>query len=343
MTTQARTAGAPRQELPWLLMVLAVAAHFSLIYEWANVPFLKLADYADGRSMLPYQARVLMAWVLRATVHRGWVNAIARHAPPHLHDPFTVVLTITTFLSIVVAVIATRASVHVLTGDNGYARWASLLVVLMAYFNMVLPYGLSYTLPYDLPSLALFCVGLALVIEQQWWLYYPVFILGTLNRETFCMVTIFALLYGWGQMCELRLSERVRRLLPHVLVQAVIWLAIKLWLHAHFIGNATEGGGGGVLTTPIRTNLHSLLNPGQWPLFASLFGFLWVPLWLGRRHIGNAGIRLAFTGMLPLWTVVMFCVGVIVEVRVFNELAALLAIVAALEAWELWFRRIRTV
>jgi hypothetical protein len=43
---------------------------------------------------------------------------------------------------------------------------------------------------YDMPSLFLFMLGLLLLYEKKWWLYYPVFILATLNRETSCFLTL---------------------------------------------------------------------------------------------------------------------------------------------------------
>jgi hypothetical protein len=327
------------KELPWCALLLAVSSHFALIYDWANAPFLKLQEYASGHAKLPYQGRVLMAWVMHALA--GKVTHIAAHAPSgRLRDPYVLVQTLCVFLALPVAILATRGSIAKLTGNAAFARWAAFLVALMAYFDLVLDYGLNYTLPYDVPSLAFFCLGIYLVMTRRWWAFYPVFVVATLNRETYIFMAVFCAVWLWTEAEAWPLVDKARLILPHLLAQGVLWVAIKWWIRQQFLGNATEGATG-FFNLAVKTNVHSMLNPGQWPLFASLFGFLWIPLFLGRRYIRNRGIARATAVIVPLWLMAMFLVGVVVEVRVFSELAAILALVGALEAWHLWFEPLR--
>ena len=322
-------------EAAWWCLLAAAAAHFSLVYSFAGSPFLRLSEYESGRAMLPYQARVLMAWVFHATVHREPLLRLASHLPVQLQDPYALVQAFVNFVAMVLALAATRLSIRSLVPSSGYARWSSLVLLPMVYTNLLLAYGLRYTLPYDVPSLAFFSIGIAAILNRRWWMFYPVFVLGTLNRETFCFVSLIFLLWQiYGEPAEQR---RPVRIALHLAAQIAIWVGIKAWLHLHFVGNTTEGNGTGLFRLQLQHNVHYLLNPAQYPLFVSLFGFLWIPLLLGRRFIRNAGIERICLVVIPAWIAVMLLVGVIVEIRVFNELASLLAIVAALEAWHLWF------
>ena len=325
-----------QRQWPWTAAVLAVSAHFAITYDWTHSSFLRLQEYADGRATLPYQARILMAWILHVASKTASVSTMAAHAPLQLRDPYVLVQTLCVFLAVAAATLATRATITTLTGDSEFARFACFLLPLMAYFNLVLDYGLSYTLPYDLPSLAFFCGGILLIVRKQWVLYYPLFVTAMLNRETAIFLAVVLACWEWADASGSANAERVRRILLHTSLQVVIAVTIKLWLRHHFAANATEGNGNGLFSTAIRTNVHSLMNPGQWPLFLSLFAFLPVPLWLGRRYVQHRALSLATAVTVPLWIAAMFVVGVVVEVRVFNELASLLALIAAMEAYHCW-------
>ena len=339
----------PLARLGWLLFVALACAHFAILYLWRSPQFLDLRLFAQGAERVPYQTRILMAWVLAHTAggpHLGPILArLATHLPKEFHDPYIVVLLLTNFLSMFVAVIAARATLLHLTGSRRFASWAALLTLYMAYFNLVDVYGLTYSLPYDAPSLAFFSIAVWLVLTQRFWLLLPIFALGTLNRETFCFLTIFLALYAWFDPTpQPNRAARLRRAAPQIALQALIWFALRLWMHHKFLLNPREHDRTSSVLFDIQVthNIISLLKPPQWPLFLGLFGFT-LPLFiLSYRWIADRALARAVAVLLPLWFVAMMIVGVIVEVRIFDELTAFLVPCIALILWTRWVQPART-
>jgi hypothetical protein len=124
--------------------------------------------------------------------------------------------------------------------------WGALLVYqrLLASFMRadlarVLACGLLYVMtwhycamnllyfPFDMPAVFFFVAGWHLLLRQRWPLYYVLFALAVLNRETCLILTmVFALV--WFR----RLPARA--LVAHVAAQMVLWLAIKAALYFAF-------------------------------------------------------------------------------------------------------------
>ena len=333
-----------RHRLGWLAFVLLACGHFSVLCCWRSQQFLDLRVYAGYGERLPYQGRVLMAWVLHVTAgnsrFRPMLSSVASILPKELRDPYIFVLLLTTFATMLVAILVTRASLLVLTGDRRFASWAALLTIYMAHFNLLAVYGLTYTLPYDVPALALFSIGVWLVLTRRYWWLLGVFTLGSLNRETFCFVTLFLALYTWFQDRQQNTAEDaranwLRRIGPHVVLQAAAWITIRVWLRHLFAHNPLESANG-VFDFQLAKNLKSLLNPFQWPLFLSLFGFT-LPLFVwGYRWIGDRALARSTAILIALWAPAMMIVGIIVEIRIFNELTAFLVPSISLILWNRW-------
>ena len=331
-----RMASRWKVEGAWGAMLLLTSAHFSLAYNNRSTPFLNMKEYAAGHAALPYQARVLMAWILHWAAPLPATLKLVAHAHGFVRDSFEAVMLVTSLLGMIIAIWATRRSLTVLTGDASFSRWGSFLVLWMSYFLLALPYGLSYSLPYDVPSLAFFSLGLMLVIERRTWLLPFLIAVATLNRETICFVILFYVIWEWKRLQQLAPAQRLRRILPLSLLQAAVWISVKLWLRAHFHANATQSGGNGLFQTVFGTNLHFLANPAQWPLLASLFGFLWPVLIIGRKHLSPSALRTACVVIIPAWFALMMVVGIIVEVRVFSELSALVALAVGVITYHRW-------
>jgi hypothetical protein len=316
------------------------SAHFSLSYGWNNRPFLSLQRYAAGHESVPFQARVLVAWIFRIFANKAITIALAAHMPYPLRDPYLLVQLAVNFLALFGAIAFTRGSISSLTGDKNFSRWAAFLVAYMAYFNLVLLYGLSYTLPYDLSSLFFFAGCLYFILRRSWLWFYPFFILGTFNRETICFVMVFYVIWALSSMPsnpkqETKNAVRMMVIL-HCCAQLVLWTGIKIYLHHIFSGNPHENGGRGIFVPHLAYNLREIMKPQQWPLLLSNFGFMLPVLISQRAWIGNKGIARACAIILPLWLALMFYVGVIVEIRIFTELIALVSIAIALIVFHRW-------
>jgi hypothetical protein len=320
----------------WIAFTVLLCLHFCLTYI-VNPFFLNMEQYVQGQAATPFQYRVLPMYVYRALLHTHAVGAVAEHMPKQVNSPYTVVLLGIAFCSLLGAVFATSATIARLTDDRGFGRWMSLLVVYMSYFNLAPHWGLNYTLPYDVPSLFFFCMGVYLVISRRWWAYYLLFPIAVLNRETICFLTVFFVVWEWfrsgtGDSEVARsMGKRIMRLLPHALIQAAIWFGIKLYLAHRFVSNPAESGqGGAVFAGHLSYNLHELISVQQWPVFLSICGFLLPALWVGRKWIRCAGMSWGCGIVMGLWFLGMMKVGVTTEIRIFSEWTAFIVPALAL-------------
>ncbi len=124
-----------RGKFAWWLLLLLICTHFCLVYVQNDHSFLDLDQYMQGRAKLPYQYRLLMVWVLRLGLRLPYLRSIAAHCPGPLSDPRILLLFGTSWVSLAGSVLLTWRSLTLLTKDEEYSRWASLLVVYMAYFE----------------------------------------------------------------------------------------------------------------------------------------------------------------------------------------------------------------
>jgi hypothetical protein len=198
-------------------------------------------------------------------------------------------------------------------------------------FARVLAFGLLYPMawnylglnlmyfPFDLPGLCFFTAGLLLLVRRQWLLYYPLFALATINRETTWFLTVVFLFTEWGRM-------RKGALLAHVLAQAVLWVAIKAALYQAFPG--AERALFGSLWWKNQATLvgmFTLRDNGlkDWAKLFLMFGGFWmlVPfVWRGQPPFVRRALLAA-----PVLIAPMFLVGTIDEARQFPELIPLIA------------------
>jgi hypothetical protein len=313
-----------------IFFLLLVCAYFGFSYG-SNRSFLNLDLYTKGLERTPYQYRVLPMYVFRFLMHFSFITKLAHHVETLKNDPYRLILMAIGFFGLLGAVVSTRLTIKRLTGDGLYAFWAALLVALMAQLQLSSSWGES-VLPYDVPALFFFSLSIYLVISRRFWAYYLLFPFAVLNRETACFITVFFVVWEWVRRSDLDGKARLLRLAPHVVVQMIIWLAIKVHFAHVFAHNPTEDGGvaGGLFVSKIGYNLRELPKPQQWPLFASICGFSLPFLYLQRKWIRCDGMLYACAIFLPLSFAGMMIVGVVTEIRIFADWIAVVAPTIAL-------------
>ena len=324
----------------WVIFTLGICVHFALAYN-LELDFLDLKAYMLGAEKTPYQYRILMMYVFQLLATKHAVIALAQHTQ-HMHvpeewqKPQKLVQIGVSMVTLFGAVLATAGTLTKLTGDRIFSRWMSLLLIYMTYANLAPGWGLGYSFPYDTPSLMFFCLGLYLVVSGKDWLYYILYPIAVLNRETICFLTVIFVIWRWQEL-RARAGGVTRkaalRLAGHGVVQAGIWVGLKIWLAHRFAANVYDYAT--IVTHPrvigrILMNLHELVRPQQWPVFLSVFGFLLPVVWLQRRWILNPGIYWSCMIVIPLWFVGMFFEGLLPELRVFSELSSLLTLALGL-------------
>ena len=94
-------------KIAWWLLLVVICTHFCLVYLQSSQPFLNLNDYVQGKAPLPYQYRILMAWLLREGLRVPSLAAVSAHFPPPLRDPRLVILFVTSWFSLFGSVLLT--------------------------------------------------------------------------------------------------------------------------------------------------------------------------------------------------------------------------------------------
>jgi hypothetical protein len=327
------------EELAWWVFTLLACGGFALRLVWRQGSFLSLPLYAAGKEAMPYQGRILMAWVLRFTAGNAHISSFlmrfARYCPTPIRDPYLLVLLIVHFVSIVAAICFGRLSLRVLTGSEKFSAWTALLVLYMSYFNLVIGYDV-FMMPYDVLSLALFSLAVWLILSQRYLWLLPLVAIEELNRDTAFFIPIFLFFYTWFAREHISSKQWIKTL-ANIIAQLVICSLITVWilhqfranvlavdLHNHWFG------------IQIRPNFKSLIKPPQWPLFLSLFGFS-LPLFIAKfQRVGNRRLACSAAAIMLTWLAVSLIVGSIVEIRIFNELTAFLMPCIALILWNEW-------
>lgn len=255
-----------------------------------------------------------MALLFRAAMKWQVLNHFVQHAhKAHISDPLELVFGVVVLVCVIVAAEFVRLSLQLLIGRNLVSNYGGLLVPYMCYFHFVLIPIYLGKLPYDLPEVAFFSIGLWSILSRRWWVFAIVFVLGTVNRETTCfLVPVLLVLEGTRMHQQGKRNEWWK-----LAVSAVVLTAVWAYLY-HFSMHYFSAHPDYVEDFHWRGNLRAILIPWQWPQLPSTFGYLWVPFVLGFRWMKHRGLELC-VWLFVLWFAIMFVVGVIIEIRVFSE------------------------
>jgi len=158
---------------------------------------------------------------------------------------------------------------------------------------------------YDFSQLLLFTAGALLIRQKRWGLFYPVFILGCLNKETTILLpVVFAVYHGWR---TLRWEN-----LKHFLGQMALGLAMVGMLSWLFQGNP-----GGAAEWHLERNLHPGLTGLGWARLIILL--MAVVLCLVRLLKAPVFLRRGWLATMPILLVATFFLGYIDELRDYYE------------------------
>lgn len=308
LTQKPQKADAPsRQNLVLLAIYAACALMFALLHYRDNLYHLNKSSDMDAEWLAltnfsgerPYQYRVL-------------IFALARllHAGLHVSVPLAFQLLEAGFLFLLFLAFRRYLAIFI---PEQISRFASLALLYPLVWNYVL-LGHIYW-PYDIPGIFFFVAGLVCLVEGRWASYYPLFVLATLNRETSVFLILASLLIAWGRQAP-------RQIAGHLLVQAVLWLAIKALLNRLFAHNS------GSFTDNMMHNNWLLLTRflhGNFSFLRFLLlvcGAVWLLIPLAWRRQPVIFRRLLW--IIPPFIAGMGVVGVLDEVRIYNELIPVL-------------------
>ena len=301
------------------IIVFFVAAFVAQLYTIEPSPYLDLRKYALGQERMPFQARELMRYPL---LWAGNSDFLQRHTTGRagISSPERLVILLVTFVSILLSAWAAR-KIERMYWPKARAPLLSFAVLIVVFlFDFYL--GVPFTFPYDPVSMMFLGWGLYLVLADRFWWLLLLFAVATWNRET----TVFLILARVAVVVWREGRWRMRAVKRHDVVQVaalcVVWIAINAVLHHKYAGNPTEAG------ARIVGNLHKLAKPVLWPGILSGSAFL-MPWIYWRRDLISAPRLRACVLLLPIWVLMLLCVGQILEVRIYGDIAVFIAVCAA--------------
>lgn len=301
------------------IIVVFVAAFIAQLYTIEVPPYLDLRRYALGQERMPFQARELMRYPF---LWAGNSEFLQRHTAGRagMNSPERLVVMLATFAAVLLSVWAAQKI------DRLY--WPKARVPLLPFAVLIVVFvfdfylGVPYSFPYDIPAMMFLGWGLYLVLTGRFWWLLPLFAVATWNRET----TVFLILARAAVALESEgrwrwKTVRIRDVIE-VAVLCVVWAAITFTLHHKYAGNPTEAG------SRISNNLRDLSHPVLWPGILSGSAFLMPWIYWRRNWISAARLR-ACVLLLPIWVLMLLCVGQILEVRIYGDIAVFIAVCAA--------------
>ncbi len=320
---------------------LSAAVHFFLCsfatiqlvwFYLASTPCsMQVVRYEQGLESTPFQYRLLLMYPFRWAHHSAPMlraSAGLSRMPawfPHGVTPEGLVEAIVDFFSVAVT--------GIMAGELYRRSSRSLLFLPLIYPLTLLMIAGTYTFatvhglrfPYDLPAMAFFSTGLYLIYSRRhiaW--FVALFCVATLNRETTLLLLAFFLLEACSRdrVFVLRRAWE-RRSVAVALPLGTAWLLWHLWVVRHYAHNASAAG------PRLLLNLGLLVIPLAWPQLLSMYGYALPMVLVGRRSIPDFVLR-KWLWVLPLWFVFMLFYGLLLEVRIFGELIAYIACLAAL-------------
>jgi len=305
--------------------MLAASFLYSLFF---TVNHLALGDWApaslrrlmDGTAITPMQYQVLVPWMAR-------IMDPLLPALPNINH-LNAIEFILEFGAVFGLLAVFLWGTYCLLGDaypEEDKRLFRLIMLWLAFlfFTIALPFHyltprilLKAFYPYDIPAVVFFMIGCVAALRGQMLLFYTAFIVGTVNRETTCFLTVFLLLVAWR-------TRPKKALLFHAVAQAILWLGIKAWLF-HLYARNTDPAYctvGGLFKNSVYANTQ-LYFLAIWALLPSVYGFLWIPLLLVWRHIRSDSLKRGIW-LVPIFHVAMFVPGELLELRIYAEMLPL--------------------
>lgn len=216
----------------------------------------------------------------------------------------------------------------------------AFLVIVPVGWNYIALNGIYHT--YDIPALAFFCWGLVLFLRKRFVLFYAIYILAGLNRESTCFITIAIFSLGlripepknFMHVFIQSLFKTNKHLLLHCVIQMLLWFSNKFGLEYFFRnspGNYYEN------TLSMTIFIKDALNGNpSWPYldtssffghplcFFTIFAGLWLILPFLWKHIPSSSKKLFW--VVPPYLLAAFLHANLMETRVYHEINVILAL-----------------
>lgn len=270
--------------------------------------------YENWGVHMPFQGRCLTVPLLHWAAYSPLMNRLSNALKESSLGPDNLMLQIIDVVSIL-ALGAITVPLRRFFAPAGLFPWLAPFLVL---WGVACTYSIRYEsrfyMPYDLPALVFFSLGLLACLESRTLLLLAVMLIGTYNRETTIFLVPIWLACNW--------REGKLKLWAAPIAATLVWLIVKL-----HIRHITHGEPSGLDIPP---NWRMLVFPHHWAQILSIAGFLIWPVLIFRGLITDPKLKMAWLGYIPL-IVSAIVLGWWNATRIFGELIPLVAITATVE------------
>ena len=221
-----------------------------------------------------------------------------------------------------------KKTLEALTNNLDSHYWC-LLILIPVGWNYMLINTIFHS--YDIPSLFFYIFCLYLFLNKKYFLFYIIFAVATLNRESTCFISISIALL----LCKFHSDHRFKDnfkmnlgLSRHLISQAILWSFIVLlinWLVRDSPGQSYE------VTYSMSVFIANMLNgSSSWPFlhtetffgnprcFITLFGCTWLLIPFLWKYIPEDCKKLLL--LIPIYMIPALLYANLMETRVYHEL-----------------------
>jgi len=291
---------------PWVLCFYLLVSmmfcgiYYQTTYSWSAENFL---GYADSHHEPPFGSAIFKYRVLMPLLGRGLASVTGAD--------LRLVYCGLAFLSVFCLLIAYRGYLSNFLRPE-FATVMSVGIVYPMLWNFCLLNNIY--LPFDLPAVLFFILGCHYIYQRKWHIYYPVFVLAVLNRDTSGFL-VFVLLF-----CLFR-EMKSGRLLRHLIAHVFIYVGLKYLLYS-VLGPDPRVFSTCRLTSNVKVVSDILAFSGNGPKdlakLVLVFGGTWLAIpWLYRTQ--PRFLKRCILTMIPFLVVISF-MGVIDESRCYAEM-----------------------
>jgi hypothetical protein len=218
--------------------------------------------------------------------------------------------------------------------DCEVSNWCAFVIFIPLSWNYIAINGLidgaGLFYCYDIPSLTFYVIGLTFFLKGNWLLFYLIFILANLNRESACFISLsgFFLQFKFCKNPKLLIGIN-KNLFLHILTQTILWIVMRTFLIWIYQGNPgvffeEPHSMSKFLSRIWNGNSHWAMENAAW--FLTLFAGIWLIPVIGFKKLSSFGKKLIFVGII--YVISLYFRSNMMETRVYNELNVIISICA---------------
>ena len=179
--------------LAFFIIAITLSYYFTRFRFFMNKEYHEatLLSLLNGSASVPFQYRALVPWIV-AYLHKVML-------PLGLIDSHVQLFLLFDWFSVFFLIVAFRHYISLFFTSMITSALLSFTMFYALPLNFLLPRLNNYWYPCDMASIMFFTLALILLYKQKWVMFYMVFAVATLNRETTFFLTFIYLLTAFGK------------------------------------------------------------------------------------------------------------------------------------------------